>query len=393
MLEGSARRWYRTVARSVPFRSWADFVSQFLKDFEPAHQQERLLETIKKRIQKPDEGVVKFIIYMEDLFLRLPDIPSEQERIRIIRKNLLPRYARALALHRYDSVLQLKEACSCLEAMDENLQSRSRNNPSFQRDRGFSGNDFGNSFSRFRVNDTTHFDGPINRYRRYSPSNDFRTQGQSCYQNSPGNQDRDPFTLPAHSRNDFRSQENGMSPNRNFGHDFSRSYSTNVEHDFKRFRNEDNQGVRNQSRNNGINSREYGSRPPINPPSTFRQQSRPNDRPIIRPSRFDESNNQRRSITWSDEIKPEPNHDVPRNRQLNRQFVRQQVNPGSNYPERSFNRVNLIQDNDAERITTSAQVHRVPETSSETHPGNSMETASLGLDVADFDVSPTRVLN
>lgn len=124
LLTGSARKWHRSIVRSSPFSSWQDFTSRFLKDFEPQHQRERLLDWIKKRIQQPNESILKYFITMEDFFFRLPFVPSELERIRIIRNNLLPKYARAVALHDFSSVAQLKEACCSIEAVDMNLRER-----------------------------------------------------------------------------------------------------------------------------------------------------------------------------------------------------------------------------------------------------------------------------
>lgn len=74
-------------------------------------------------MQRSGEGTIKYIIIMKDQFLRLPNIPPETEHVRIIKNNLLPRRARSLTLHKFDSVSEPKDACSDLETVDENLNS------------------------------------------------------------------------------------------------------------------------------------------------------------------------------------------------------------------------------------------------------------------------------
>lgn len=128
LLTGSARKWYRSMAMTRPFDNWNDFVTRFLRDFEPAYERERVLETIKGRIQRQDENIVKYFITMEDLFLRLPYVPSEAERTRIIRNNLLPCYVSTLALHHFGSVEDLKEACKKIEVANIKLKERRSSN-------------------------------------------------------------------------------------------------------------------------------------------------------------------------------------------------------------------------------------------------------------------------
>lgn len=124
LFTGSARKWFRTERRAKPFTDWHNFVTRFLKDFEPASEQDKLLEFIKSRVQQPGESIVKYFIEMQDLFMRLPCIPTEFDRVKIIRKNLLPSYVNALALYDYYLVEDLKEACRRLETVGEGLEIR-----------------------------------------------------------------------------------------------------------------------------------------------------------------------------------------------------------------------------------------------------------------------------
>lgn len=147
LLVGSARKWYRT--NTVPFINWTDFVKRFLQDFEPIYESDRLLDTIKGRMQQPNESVIQFFVTMEDLFLRLPVMLTESARVKIIRSNLLPRYVSALAVYEFYSLWDLKEYCKRIEATDICLRSRSvippvnRIPPNFARN--FPANQFGNT--------------------------------------------------------------------------------------------------------------------------------------------------------------------------------------------------------------------------------------------------------
>lgn len=65
----------------------------------------------------PSERVVFFFARMEELFLQMKiEMPSESVRVRIIQRNLLPDYVKALSMIKFGTVVALKEACKCLEA-------------------------------------------------------------------------------------------------------------------------------------------------------------------------------------------------------------------------------------------------------------------------------------
>lgn len=124
LLTGSARKWLRT--NTVPFLNWTDFANRFLRDFEPMYESDRLLDTIKKRLQKSDESIIQFFVEMENLFLRLSTVLVEAERIKIVRANLLPRYVTALAVYEFQTLWELKESCKRIEAADICLRTRPR---------------------------------------------------------------------------------------------------------------------------------------------------------------------------------------------------------------------------------------------------------------------------
>lgn len=115
LLTGTALRWYRNNLTLNPFTNWNDFTKRFIQDFEPSHQSEMLLEHIRNRQQQPNESVVKYFAEIEDLFLRLPFVPQDITRIKILRKNILPEYIQALALFSCETVEELRNACKKLE--------------------------------------------------------------------------------------------------------------------------------------------------------------------------------------------------------------------------------------------------------------------------------------
>lgn len=127
LLIGSARKWFRATSVNQPFQSWFDFSTRFLEDFEPVYDSDRLLDSIKRRFQQSDETVVKYFICMEDLFLRLPYKIVEQQRVKIIYKNLLPRYVKGLAMWTFHTINDLKTACRNIEAAEVTIKSRPDN--------------------------------------------------------------------------------------------------------------------------------------------------------------------------------------------------------------------------------------------------------------------------
>lgn len=192
LLGGTALRWFRSKSILNPFRNWNDFCEKFLKDFEPSHQSDMLLEFIRSRVQLPNESVVKYFAEIEDLFLKLPYVPQESLRVKIIRKNILPEYIHSLALFSFDSVEQLRDSCKRLEcgrAMVASHQGSSNTNnvpsssrqynqmPNTQQQRYYSEpDDNRRSYRQFQdsSNFNNYYKNLNNNYNRYEPTRNFQ---------------------------------------------------------------------------------------------------------------------------------------------------------------------------------------------------------------------------
>lgn len=218
LFTGSARKWFRTISMTKPFENWKDFVARFLKDFEPAYEREKIMEMIKKRLQRNDENVVKYFVLMEDLFLRLPCVPSEAERVKIIRNNLLPRYVNALALHTFDFVEDLKESCRALEQAGARLQERREGSS-----QGFPNQ---NAFRPRRDFPQNNYNPrPQNNWRDQPRRNDYtRPPRPEFNRNTPQQQQRRQYSPP---RQPFRDNRNQPNPQLNYLETFPPQHFSN----------------------------------------------------------------------------------------------------------------------------------------------------------------------
>lgn len=70
---------------------------------------------IRERRQKVTEKAPMYVAVMENLFSRLSHLPSEMERVRYIRHNLLPTNAQSLSLYKIRTISQLISLCRQLE--------------------------------------------------------------------------------------------------------------------------------------------------------------------------------------------------------------------------------------------------------------------------------------
>lgn len=110
---GPALVWYRSVRNSVS--DWDSLVNALRRDFLPEDYDDVLWEQIKCRYQGRNERVTIFIAVMENLFNRLVSLPTEEIKVKYIKKNLSPRYSSALALTPVTTVKKLSELCRVLE--------------------------------------------------------------------------------------------------------------------------------------------------------------------------------------------------------------------------------------------------------------------------------------
>ncbi|KAJ8959652.1 hypothetical protein NQ318_021840, partial [Aromia moschata] len=110
--------WFRT----NQFSSWDDLVAQLRDAFQPYDYENGIWEELRRRTQGVQERVVIFIASMEQLFNRLSEKPSEEARVRLIRRNLLPYIQTQLSLRTITSVRELVQACRAIEETEIRVQ-------------------------------------------------------------------------------------------------------------------------------------------------------------------------------------------------------------------------------------------------------------------------------
>ncbi|KAK4886951.1 hypothetical protein RN001_003222 [Aquatica leii] len=78
-----------------------------------------LWSEIRARVQTPNEKVGNYFACMINLFARLTRPASEEEKLAILSRNVLPYYIRGIGLHSYNSVEELLYLCKKLESSKE----------------------------------------------------------------------------------------------------------------------------------------------------------------------------------------------------------------------------------------------------------------------------------
>lgn len=107
-----ALHWFRT----KDFDSWDDLVEQLKNDFKPYDYEFDLMEEIRRRTQGAKERVITYIAAMESLFKKLGSSkPEEQDRVKMIRRNLLPYLQSQLALQQTETISELTRLCKAVE--------------------------------------------------------------------------------------------------------------------------------------------------------------------------------------------------------------------------------------------------------------------------------------
>ncbi|XP_064214884.1 uncharacterized protein LOC135267096 [Tribolium castaneum] len=113
LLGGSALIWYRSVRAEIS--TWTDFVQRLRAEFLPFDYETDLWGEIRSRVQSSSERVGNYFACMVNLFNRLPTKPTEEEKLKVLRRNISPYYIRGLGLSDVTSVQHLLELCKKLE--------------------------------------------------------------------------------------------------------------------------------------------------------------------------------------------------------------------------------------------------------------------------------------
>lgn len=117
LFRGPALIWYRSIRANVS--TWEELTYALKLDFLPSDYDEELYEEIRHRKQGQNEKTCIYVAIMENMFNRLIQQPSELERLKIIRRNLIPQFNSQLALIDIRSIGELNKLCRKLEESRE----------------------------------------------------------------------------------------------------------------------------------------------------------------------------------------------------------------------------------------------------------------------------------
>lgn len=109
LLSGRARLWFLSVCDT--FVDWADVVHALKREFLPANYDYLLFNDITNRQQRDNESFGSYITHMQALFKCLSVQLDESHKLFIVQKNLLPRYALAIAPLELRNLAELSDAC------------------------------------------------------------------------------------------------------------------------------------------------------------------------------------------------------------------------------------------------------------------------------------------
>lgn len=109
LLAGRAKLWYISVCDQ--FEGWAQIVYAMKREFLPENYDFLLFTDINNRVQKENESFGEYMTHMLALFKCLSLPLDEGHRLFIVRKNLLPRYALAIAPLSLRNLSDLNAAC------------------------------------------------------------------------------------------------------------------------------------------------------------------------------------------------------------------------------------------------------------------------------------------
>lgn len=119
--EGKALVFYRSVRDRV--NNWESLCTIFKQEFLPTDYNDKLWNQIKNRTQGEKESVGIFVAYMNNLFKRLTTVVSDDVKLKIIRKNLLPFYQNQLILVDVHSIDELIDLCRKIDQARDSILS------------------------------------------------------------------------------------------------------------------------------------------------------------------------------------------------------------------------------------------------------------------------------
>lgn len=126
LFSGEALDWFMAFGDSFP--TWRELVDGLKSEFLPPDNSYWLLKEIESKFQKHDESFGAYLSKMEILFRNLPNPIDENEKLNILRRNILPVFQEKLALIQVPSVARLSYLCKQIEATISQIAGRRATN-------------------------------------------------------------------------------------------------------------------------------------------------------------------------------------------------------------------------------------------------------------------------
>jgi hypothetical protein len=117
--EGDAKIWYR--AFYSKFQCWSDLVNSLEKQFLPSDYDFWLKKEIENRQQGINENFGIYLAAMELLFSNLSEPLIELEKLKILRRNMLPHYKPHLSFMPIRNIQQLLSCCRIVDDTKEEI--------------------------------------------------------------------------------------------------------------------------------------------------------------------------------------------------------------------------------------------------------------------------------
>lgn len=121
LFSGRAYQFYLAYRNQV--NTWDEFLVLLREEYLTPNYNEKLFDEIRKRTQGPDESIGIYLAVMTGYFNRLTCPVSEETKLKIIMRNLLPFYQNHLALVEVNSLSELRQLGKRLEARKEAVES------------------------------------------------------------------------------------------------------------------------------------------------------------------------------------------------------------------------------------------------------------------------------
>lgn len=224
LFDGFAAKWFL----SQNFRDWNDIKEKLISDFVQVDYLQNLLDTIRQRKQANNEAIVHFFTVFEDDCSRLPVPLSIDEKLNILKKNVLQKYRPYIALNRFNSVDEFKHALKVLEM--SMFSNTSNDNNKFVR---FSGNSGYSNEYRGRNNSGDHNRSRYDKFHSNSKYERNENRSRSASNTSQHSGDAN------HSRSNFDRSARPPTP--------SHRYNSNERHNTSRDRSNSRNSGRAQS--------------------------------------------------------------------------------------------------------------------------------------------------